>query len=788
MPDLLTLEGAEWSVNVWSRDVAPAQRQLKATIAARGGSRQHQELRINTKCVQKVPPMACIEQAGLTLKEAVFFENRSYEFEFTFAKGVRNATVTHRLNTVQDAFRETGDNTNEALRGTINFGNDIGWFRLGLTYQLEGRQQEDHIAFEVLPTKMDMASDLNGINAALDKVYPLWRFSFAKKTDQELSRSRQPHERFPLLWLALFQSLRKELLNQVRIVCNAPHSRLQETARKVRMDRLKGKLGATLEERVHNALLQNDTVRMFRVNTRRLSVDTPENRFVLMVLRHSSRELAQFACKARMHNGKPDKERVSETFFSEIATWRQELDQRMVHPMFADVGRFEGMERESLVLHQRAGYSGVYRVWQQLKLYLDVFGRNAAISVKSVAELYEVWCLLEIRRMLVALGFEEKETSNAKLRLSGLEKELEDGIGASFRFTRDDGLQIRLAHEPVFGKPQSTLNRIYSWNAVQKPDIVLEVTFPNGELIHWIFDAKYRIDTGLQHNAMDLVPDDAINQMHRYRDALIHLGEVEEGMPRKTRPIIGAYVMYPSWFPDAEQSNPDLNPYAKAIDAVGIGAFPALPGHKNEWLAAFLAKHLVRRPPLAQYRMEAPDRHLVQESVRIAPTGLTLRREGDLLYIAPAGPGRSQSYLDAFATGAAKWYHTRDEAIHREHIPMRVMNDITHVAVAVPVPVAEGQLSVTRIYQVRQVRLCKRGDISELQSGTAIHDGTGDYWLFELGNSVALDSPVQLPEEKHFRFGMCSIADLISAKNWNDISGRYSYLYTEQTNPDTDGL
>ena len=64
----------------------------------------------------------------------------------------------------------------------------------------------------------------------------------------------------------------------------------------------------------------------------------------------------------------------------------------------------------------------------------------------------------------------------------------------------------------------------------------------------------------------------------------------------------------------------------------------------------------------------------------------------------------------------------------------------------------------------------------------------GDYWLFELGSSVALDSPVQLPEEKHFRFGMCSIADLISAKNWNDISGRYSYLYTEQTNPDTDGL
>lgn len=780
MPDLLTLEGAVWSVNVWSRDVAPSQRQLKATLAARGGDQQHQEVRLNTSGFKPVQPVVRMDQAGLALPETVFFENRSYEFEFTFAKGVRNPAVTHRLNAVQDAFRDTG----AALRGTINFGNDIGWFRLGLTYQLEGRQQEDHIAFEVLPTKVDMSTDLNGINAAIDKVYPLWRFSFAQKTDQELSRSRQPHERFPLLWLALFKSLREELLKQVRIVCNAPHSRLQETDRKVRMGRLKGKLGTKLEERVNDALLQRDTDRMFRVSTRRLSVDTPENRFVLMVLRHSSRELAQFASRARMHNGKPDKERVSEAFFSEIQKWRQELDQRMVHPMFADVGRYEGMERESLVLHQRAGYAGVYRVWQQLKQYLDVFGRHAAISVKSVAELYEVWCLLEIRRMLVELGFEENVSTIARLQLRGLEKELEDGIGASFRFVRDDNLTVRLAHEPVFGKPQSAINRIYSWTAVQKPDIVLEVTFPNGELIRWIFDAKYRVDTGHQENAIDLVPEDALNQMHRYRDALIHLGEKEDGQPRKTRPFIGAYVLYPGWFPGDQQADPEANPYAKAIDAVGIGAFPALPGQANGWLAAFLGRHLARRPALAHYRREAPDSHLVQESVRIAPTGLRLRREGDLLFVAPAGNARSQTYLDSFSAGTAGWYHTRDEAIHRERIPLRVMSDITHVAVAVPHIV--GSLSVTHVYYVKSVKLCLRHEISEFQSGTANNSSAGNYWLFELGESVELEAPVQLTEEKHFRFAMCTLADLKAAKGWFDISGRYSYLYdtaTEQSKP-----
>ncbi|MBK8675991.1 MAG: DUF2357 domain-containing protein [Cellvibrionales bacterium] len=75
---------------------------------------------------------------------------------------------------------------------------------------------------------------------------------------------------------------------------------------------------------------------------------------------------------------------------------------------FREVGDFNGMSRESLVLHQKAGYSGVYRIWQQLKLYLDTLGAASSISMKTVADLYEVWCLLEILRMLIELGFEEK--------------------------------------------------------------------------------------------------------------------------------------------------------------------------------------------------------------------------------------------------------------------------------------------------------------------------------------------------------------------------------------------
>ncbi len=95
------------------------------------------------------------------------------------------------------------------------------------------------------------------------------------------------------------------------------------------------------------------------------------------------------------------------------------------------------------------------------------------------------------------------------------------------RHVRADGIKIRLAHEPVFSNTKDpAFGKIYSWTTVQKPDIFLEATFLKGEKVQWIFDAKYRIaDDG---NGADRAPDDAINQMHRYRDALIHIHKTDD--------------------------------------------------------------------------------------------------------------------------------------------------------------------------------------------------------------------------------------------------------------------
>src|SRR5699024_2230558 len=114
---------------------------------------------------------------------------------------------------------------------------------------------------------------------------------------------------------------------------------------------------------------------------------------------------------------------------------------------------FTGLSSESLVLQQQTGYSTIYRVWQELRFYLDLFSSDLSISMRSVADIYEVWCFLKIKQILEdELAFELDETKLNKLTVNELyERQLEDGFAGAFKFRRKDGTTAELAHEPFFG-------------------------------------------------------------------------------------------------------------------------------------------------------------------------------------------------------------------------------------------------------------------------------------------------------------------------------------------------
>ncbi|MCR9855229.1 restriction endonuclease-like protein [Vibrio parahaemolyticus] len=855
MPELIRLQTPDFEFSVWANDISQRLRVYQNTMAHRASANHAQpsyELRFApaAQLSNAIEPQGLVadafvqsslvqsgldesdlaesdlvanglaKHAELTLNSPLFFENTQYQFEWVFFSEVTHARLTHRSQNVNEAFRfapevKTARGVVPArLTGTINTGNDVGWLRLPLTFEHNGKTQTQHIAFEVLPTKMALHQDLPAMYQAIDKVYPLWRFSLVEKTEQDAATSQQ-RGHFPLMWLANFAALRERFEQGLKVICAAPHSRLQPTVANIKAAKLKGRLPNKLAEKVKQDFANGQYDKRYAVEKKQLSVDTPENRFIKMAVSKSKRQLAEFEQKLRQSNQAPERQRLSDSFLNELHSWQQPLQKVLGQSFLKEVGAYTGLNRESLVLQQKTGYSTVYRIWQELKFYLDVFGNQSSISMKSVAEIYEVWCFLCLKQILEQdLGFELVENSAKKLAQNDFfEYQLKDGMRGAFRFKRADGVTARLAHEPTFNKA----SQIRSYLVNQKPDIVLEVTLPKTassgsdssekKQFIWLFDAKYRIEdiktnlknefigkptekdlkyweskTDIEKESLDFtivdgVPDDAINQMHRYRDALIRLSEPHDSKspssgnagqsPKKSRPVFGAFALYPGFFDQATTPNP----YAAAIEEVGIGAFALLPSQNepsqnelsqteptqtkssysgHQWLLEFLQTQIGTAPNTqtgqgneAMYPVAGmAERLYVQEAARIPYYGMRQVLYPDLTMTVALGGqrGRDNGYFEQFEQGTAQWYHL-PQSTFLQKFKQHIAEEIRYLALASTSDTQSSTKQIDKLWPVKRVTVLPRYAITEDQAGKK--SGSADlYYLFELGKPLSLQTPV----------------------------------------------
>ena len=586
------------------------------------------------------------------------------------------------------------------------------------------------------------------------------------------------------MWLANFAVLRERFEQGLKLICAAPHSRLQPTEANIKAAKLKGRLPHKLAEQVKQNFANGQHDKRYAVEKKQLSVDTPENRFIKMAVSKSKRQLAEFEQKLRQSNQAPERQRLSDSFLNELHSWQQPLQKVLSQSFLKEVGTYTGLSRESLVLQQKTGYSAVYRVWQELKFYLDVFSNQSSISMKSVAEIYEVWCFLCLKQILEHdLGFELVENSATKLTQNDFfEYQLKDGFAGAFLFKRSDGVTARLAHEPKFTKKGQSI-RSYLVN--QEPDIVLEVTLPKSvssasgpseeKQFIWLFDAKYRIKTDKSRfddgsediESTDYVPDDAINQMHRYRDALIRLSEphLTESPSssnagqrvKKSRPVFGAFALYPGFFDQATKQNP----YAAAIEEVGIGAFALLPSQNgpsqteysysgHQWLLEFLQAQIGTAPntqtgqgnevtyPVASMA----ERLYVQEAARIPCDGMRQVLYPDLTITLALGGqrGRNHAYFERFEQGTAQWYHLR-QSTFLQKFEQHIAEEIRYLALASTSDTQSSTKQIDKLWPVKRVTVLPRYAITEEQAGKK-SDSADLYYLFQLGKPLLLQTPV----------------------------------------------
>ena len=156
-------------------------------------------------------------------------------------------------------------------------------------------------------------------------------------------------------------------------------------------------------------------------------------------------------------------------------------------------------------------------------------------------------------------------------------------------------MSVKLLYQQNYG--QESKNGDLAFYNPQRPDIVLVIE-RNNKTFTYLFDAKYRIDT---KDGLDASPAEPINDMHRYRDAILYRSQDDDH--KLSRQIIGAYVLYPG------RPAPQSYDYADLIMNENIGAIPLLPGAEGSAaLYAFLEEILGKKDAYTHLHTIIPTR------------------------------------------------------------------------------------------------------------------------------------------------------------------------------------
>jgi hypothetical protein len=508
----------------------------------------------------------------------LIFENKDYFVGITFKDktGIKSPYIYSKLKEVEEKFfyrEELG-----FLAGTINFGNDLGKSHLVIRFTKDNLLKEVNLEFEVFPTKLNYRSDYEKIVSDIENEYPYLVLDFLKKTYTSFKTGSTPNT--DLIWWQVFGGLYTDFIHSSKFILNKPHSRIIRQTKYLKVDRIQKWTTALEEEYSQFKSFPNKN---YRSEYKSLSTNTSENRFfkhaVFQTLRRYKK--VKFFIEKRFSNS------ITENFKSELSQIEKQLEIISINPFFRTIGDFHGIKQESLVLQKATGYSTIYKSWIMLNSGLKFLDGIQKIELKNIADLYQIWCFLEIKNVLQNLLGKKypDDVSLAEIQIDDFVFKIERGVKSKVTFFNKDGEIIDLFHD--FSYDTSESQNVKSFTVNQRPDIVLRITkndLKENYVLTYLYDAKYRLASDDKEGSPDLPTEDSINQMHRYRDAIYYVNK-DKTKPEKE--VIGAYILFPG---SGEIETIKKLDYYKSIESVNIGAFPLRPNNYSN--RALLEDHL----------------------------------------------------------------------------------------------------------------------------------------------------------------------------------------------------
>ena len=495
---------------------------------------------------------------------ATFFDNADYPIWIEFKDYVKDAQFGSILQNDNDRFSFR----RHILAGFINYKNEIGRSEILIIYKVDKETRAFRFGFEVLSTKLDYHEHWRTIVEDIEREYRMLSLDYMRRTFHGFSPD-QNGEHPDIVWWSVFEGEQQKFIKACKSIIDRPRHRLHGEEVYLRADKLK-----QTPHNIENRLAEHrkEPAYLYRVEQHILSNDTQENRFLKFALHQISKRYEDL--RQRIEAVKT----VSGTMKSAMLATSETLKRLQHHPFFRTIGRFKGISQESMVLQKATGYSQVYRTWNLLRRAYSLNDGLYRLQTKDIATLYEIWCFIEVSHIVKAqlhLDDEDVEHRN-RMEMNGIFSwELGKGEHSRILF-RKDGVELaELVYNPKNADKENDnvgMKDLVVPTVPQKPDIVLQLTkndLQQGMKMTYLFDAKYRIDG--KDKGVDVPPEDAINQMHRYRDAIYYKDYDANALKKE---VIGGYILFPG---DGEPNDVAVSKFYKTINEVNIGAFPLRP-------------------------------------------------------------------------------------------------------------------------------------------------------------------------------------------------------------------
>ena len=528
----------------------------------------------------------------------VLFETCKYQFAVEFKQGLDISVekhfphVRHQLKCIGENFKfYPSSNNSGILVGDIDFLNSPGKFSFAFDYwDSEGFLHHENLKMYVASPKLDTKNDLKQIMALINQEYENYVYDYLTLTFNSFALQRTVKNNH-IIWLSIFKSVVDDYFRNVRFIMSRPNNRPVRKTYYARPDRIR-RWSQREEERYKN-MGQDAEMHYFRYEQIENTVNTRENRFVkytLHVLGKKFREI--FGELSNLPTVMDAEERkMLEGYL--ITFKRMETSS-----FFRKVGEFEGFRQESGILQQRTGYAQIYKAWLMLKNSLDLVKGQTDIGTKQIWELYEIWCFLVMKRLIAKVldldwnKSEHVREDKSKMLNTIVKSEMTHVI--EFDNLKNGDL-VRLEYQHTYNRRTKEFT---TSTTEQRPDIVVTIEKKDGFVLTYLYDAKYRVqddakdgelDEGVTVDVADYPLPDAINQMHRYRDAIYY--SMKTDVRPSAKEIIGGYILFPGRVEGDEIYN---RYFYKSIKNVNIGAFPLLPStDENEIIQCdLLEKHL----------------------------------------------------------------------------------------------------------------------------------------------------------------------------------------------------